>query len=127
MRNFTKITAFVALLAIAATGTAFAMQYFSDPYDAAEMDHRAERTRDRYETDGYALQQVTHQQIHYFAQPQTPYLYGTFKYTYQRPCQLKKGQDLCLGNDYAEITVDVSVADQGYFVSKVTTEEYTVY
>ena len=127
MRNFTKIAAIVALLAIAATGTAFALQYFADPYDAAEMDARAERTRARYEDDGYALQQVTHQQIHYFAQPSIPYLYGTWTYTYQRPCQLKKDQDLCLGNDYAEITVEVSVADQGYYVSKVTTEEYTVY
>lgn len=127
MRSFTKIAAFAALLALAAAGTAFAITYYADSQEAAELDARAERTRTRYERDGYALQQVTFQQYYYFVQPQTPYVYGTYTYTYQRPCQLKKGQDMCLGNDYAEITVEVSYDDPGYFVSRISTEEYTVY
>jgi hypothetical protein len=127
MRKLTKIVAIVALLAVALSGTAFALQYFADPQDAAEQDARAERTRTRYENDGYALQQVTFQQFYYLVEPQMPYVFGTYEYTYQRPCQLKKDQDLCLGDDYAEITVEVSVMEQGFYVSKVTTEEYSVW
>lgn len=127
MRNSRIVMALIALLAVAGATAAYAITYYSTPELAVENDTRVINKQNRLDRDGCTLTDVNGQNYYYFVQPENPYVWGTITYIYNCPCQPVGQNDICTGTDIVELTAEVSYDDPGFFVSKVTTTETTVY
>lgn len=124
-RSIRTLVALVALLTF--TGVALAappVQYFSSAQGACEQDRTVDRVLRNLKKDGFDLVNVEEQVVYYFVQPTGDHVWGTVTYTNIR----KVGGDYSLQTDYAMVEVEVSYYEGlGYKVSKVVTEETTVY
>lgn len=117
-------TALFALLALAGTAVAAPpVQYWNDPVSACDHDRTLDRNLRSLQRAGFDLQNVEEQAIYYFVPPTGDFAWGTVTYT------LTRGYgDMSLTTDYAVVTAEVTWYDGlGYKVSRISTEEYTVY
>ena len=125
IRAHRALIAFFVLVAFA--GVALAApptHYFSNPTDACDQDRTLDRVLRNLKKDGFREINVEEQVIYYFVPPTGDHVWGTVTYTNIR----NVGGDFSLQTDYAKVTAEITYfADLGYKVSKITTEETTVY
>ena len=125
IRTHRALVAFLMLVAFA--GVALAAppaHYFSNPVDACEHDRTLDRVLRDLKKDGFRQINVEEQVIYYFVEPTGDHVWGTITYTNIR----NVGGDYSLQTDYAKVTAEVTYYEGlGYRISKITTEETTVY
>ena len=120
-----SLAAFLALALFATVAVAAPpVQYFTNAVDACEHDRSLDRVLRNLKKDGFSRVAVEEQPVYYFVAPTGDHVWGTVTYTNIR----KVGGDYSLQTDYAKVMVEVSYYEGlGYKVSKITTEETTVY
>ena len=124
-RSTRTIVAFFALLAFAGVALAAPpVQYYSVAQDACDHDRNLDRVLRNLKKDGFDLMNTEEQVVYYFAPPTGDHVWGTVTYTHIR----KVGGDYSLETDYATVRVEITWYEgMGYKVSKILTEETTVY
>lgn len=124
MTHIRRATA-LALLILFATA-AFAappVHFWNDPVAACDHNHTLDRTLRNLQHDGFDLQTTTPNALRYLVPPTGDYVWGTVTFTLTR-----SAGDLSLETDYAVVKAEVSYYEGlGYKVSRITTEEFTVY
>ena len=119
-----SLVAFFVLVAVASATMAAPVLFYSSAVDACDQDRTVDRVLRNLKKDGFSLVSVDEQPVYYFVPPTGDFVWGTVTFTNIR----KVGGDYSLQTDYAKVQAEVTYYEgRGYKVSKVFTEETTVY
>lgn len=125
LRNRIRQASAILLLALFATAALAAppVHFWNDPVAACDHDRTLDRTLRNLDRDDFELQSTEESPVMYLVPPTGDHVWGTVVFTLTR-----RAGDMSLETDYAVIRAEVSYYDDlGYKVSRITTEEFTVY
>lgn len=123
--NYLRKASELVLLALFATAALAAppVHFWSEPTAACDHDRTLDRTLRNLDRDDFELQSTEDSPLMYLVPPTGDHVWGTVVLTLTR-----SASELSLETDYAVVRAEVSYFDGlGYKVTRITTEEFTVY
>lgn len=124
MTHLRRLSALVLFVLVATAAVAAPpVHFWNDAVSACEHDKTLDRTLRTLDRHGFELQSTEESPVMYLMAPTGDHVWGTVAYTLTR-----SAGGYSLETDYAVVRVEVSYFDGlGYKVSRITTEEFTVY